>query len=514
MNEGVDPSVGRWARETARRITRLEPVFVILAAPLLLFPGFQPTATAVVLGALLIVWLVGWFGTGRPGARTLLDGSLLMLALMVPIAVWASALPELTLPKLTGIILGLATFRATVKAVRTRRNLEQATAVFMLLGLVIATVGLLGAAWAARWPVLRPILTLIPRAIEGLPGAEMGINTNELGGALILFLPVSLAALDAQSGGRRWAGWAVRSAALVVALYFGALLVLTQSRSAWFGAVVGIGVMACLRWRAARWVLAVALLVAAVGLWYAGPQAAGQALFKSADQAAAGPMLSPVSLEGRLELWSRALYAIGDFALTGSGLGTFRQVVHTLYPLYFSGPDVDLAHAHNVFLQVALDLGLLGLIAYLALVGAALWVGWRVSRWASSRYRWLGLGIVGSLVAFHVYGLTDAIALGAKPGVAFWMLLALAAALWRVESAGEGRGVEDWPEGVRGEGQLGPRPQDRTEPTGGDRRKPSLLEWTVNASQPKSGLQEGLELAAGDRLKPPLQDPWREQRNR
>jgi uncharacterized membrane protein len=46
-------------------------------------------------------------------------------------------------------------------------------------------------------------------------------------------------------------------------------------------------------------------------------------------------------------------------------------------------------------------------------------------------FRWLGIGIVGSLVAFHVYGLTDAIALGAKPGVAFWMILALSAALWR-----------------------------------------------------------------------------------
>ena len=48
------------------------------------------------------------------------------------------------------------------------------------------------------------------------------------------------------------------------------------------------------------------------------------------------------------------------------------------------------------------------------------------------RHRWLALGIVGSLVAFHVYGLTDTVALGAKPGVALWMLLALAAALWRM----------------------------------------------------------------------------------
>ena len=61
--------------------------------------------------------------------------------------------------------------------------------------------------------------------------------------------------------------------------------------------------------------------------------------------------------------------------------------------------------------------------------------------------RWLGLGIVGSLVAFHVYGMTDAIALGTKPGVAFWMILALSAALWRTspESVGSSASAAEGP---------------------------------------------------------------------
>lgn len=494
----------------------MEPAAVVLAAPFLLFPRFVPAATAGALVALLMMWLLGWISSGRPGARTLLDASLLLLALMVPVAVWASALPALTLPKLTGIILGLATFRATANAVRTRRNLNQATAVFLLLGLGIATVGLFGAAWAADWPLLRPLLDRVPRLVEGLPGAEAGINLNELGGALILFLPVALAAAGhrRQAGGRRWVGWVTRLGVLLVALFLGAVLFLTQSRGAWLGAVAGLGAMACLRWPGARWGMIATGLLAAVGLWYVGPQTAGEALFRSANLVAAGPMLSSVSLAGRLELWGRALYAIGDFPLTGCGLGTFRQVVHSLYPLFFSGPEVDLAHAHNVFLQVALDLGLPGLIAYLAMVGAALWACWRVARSPGHGYRWLALGVFGSLVAFHIYGLADTVALGAKPSVAFWMLLALAAVLWRMAGADGGRKVEDSPEGARGADRLKPRLQDRTEPTVGDRRKPSLLEGKVNASQPKSGLQVGIELAAGDRLKPPIQTPWRMQRDR
>ena len=37
----------------------------------------------------------------------------------------------------------------------------------------------------------------------------------------------------------------------------------------------------------------------------------------------------------------------------------------------------------------------------------------------------------GSLVAEHVYGLTDAITLGSGSDMAFWLILALSAALWR-----------------------------------------------------------------------------------
>jgi putative inorganic carbon (HCO3(-)) transporter len=157
------------------------------------------------------------------------------------------------------------------------------------------------------------------------------------------------------------------------------------------------------------------------------------------------------SLVDRGEILVRALSIVQDFPLTGTGLGTFRRLVFVLNPVLEANHTADIGHAHNVLLQVALDLGLPGLVAYLALVGIALWIGWRAAWMPGPRevdappapasgektplvkgeFRWLGIGIVGSLLAFHVYGLTDAIALGAKPGVAFWMILALSAALWR-----------------------------------------------------------------------------------
>jgi hypothetical protein len=142
--------------------------------------------------------------------------------------------------------------------------------------------------------------------------------------------------------------------------------------------------------------------------------------------------IGEMSIAGRVEIWNRALYAIQDFPFTGCGLGTFRRVVHILYPLFLASPDFDIAHAHNIFLQTALDLGLPGLVAYLALLGIALATCWRCARRGGPLVRATALGLAAGLVGLHVYGLADAVALGSKPGVAFWFALGLIAALPRV----------------------------------------------------------------------------------
>jgi len=119
-------------------------------------------------------------------------------------------------------------------------------------------------------------------------------------------------------------------------------------------------------------------------------------------------------------------------------MNTFRRVLPVLYPLFSIGPEADIGHAHNTFLQAGVDLGMPGLIAYLAIHISAL--AMMASLWrrmnelplplALSRAAILGLG--GGLAAHLLYGITDAVALGAKPGLLWWLLLALVAALFRL----------------------------------------------------------------------------------
>ena len=139
------------------------------------------------------------------------------------------------------------------------------------------------------------------------------------------------------------------------------------------------------------------------------------------------------SIAVRLELWSKAIQCIRDFPVTGMGMNMFRQRMPVLYPVFINPHDVDVVHAHNDMLQAALDVGIPGLVAYLAIWIGALGVLVNVYRTALDPiHRTIALGLGTGLVAYFVFGLTDAIPLGAKAGVLFWLTLAYAIGLGQV----------------------------------------------------------------------------------
>jgi O-antigen ligase len=106
----------------------------------------------------------------------------------------------------------------------------------------------------------------------------------------------------------------------------------------------------------------------------------------------------------RLAHWQAALRMVSDNPLFGVGIGNYVP----LYPAYaLPGWEDPLGHAHNYYLNIAAEAGLIGLGGYLLLWGAIFWHGWRVYRRAQEEWRGITLGILGVMVAFCLHSLFD-----------------------------------------------------------------------------------------------------------
>ncbi|HEX9367581.1 MAG TPA: O-antigen ligase family protein [Vicinamibacterales bacterium] len=424
--------VSRFFARVSPPVAAAELLILILISPALLLPT---PARLLVMLVVPVMWLCVRRVSGHIIPPTPLNAALLLLLAMVGVSLLVTFDVRFSLGKVAGVVLGALVFWAVSRRVTTRRRLAAATIGFLICGGVLAVIGLLGTNWFNKFPMFPAVINRLPRTIRGLPGAESGFQPNGVAGCLVLFVPLQVALAAAGAGRRLFAALqlSTRATSALVALQWVLLaltagtLLLTQSRGAWAGcAIAAAAFLGWHGWRT-RAVALAAVLVCVVWAVVVGPQ---RLLNMAISQSGAG-MAGNVS--GRVELWSRALYGIADVPLTGMGMNTARKVIPVLYPTFLASPDFDVAHAHNQLLQAALDLGIPGLIAYLALwlICATLLV--RVYRRSLERGdRAMAGGLGAGLIAQFSFGMTDSISLGSKPAVLFWFMLALIVSLHRI----------------------------------------------------------------------------------
>jgi putative inorganic carbon (HCO3(-)) transporter len=398
------------AEKAAAFVSRWELIALAVLAPLFVFPPIGSRVLTLTL-VLPCIWILE-AGAGVVAIpHTPLNASLALLLLMVLISLGATFDVLFSAPKALGVVFGVAVFSALVKAVRSRGALTTALDVFAVAGAALAFISLLGTNWIGKMPLLRSVTAHLPAVIRGVPGQAEGFQPNAVAGALVMFIPLQL--------GLCFASAERRALRVGVFLVSASTLLLTQSRGGYLSLFAGV--TAWLLWNSRRsrfWTIAglLALILIAVPF--------RDRIASRLEQHVGSGVAS--DLPSRLELWSRALNMIEDFPITGAGINTFRRVMPVLYPASLTPPDVDVAHAHNHLLQAAVDLGLPGLIAYLALwFGAAALLVRAYRTRVDASGRWVIGGIAAGMIAYFVFGTADAIALGAKVGIFFWAALAL-----------------------------------------------------------------------------------------
>jgi putative inorganic carbon (HCO3(-)) transporter len=397
-------------RSAFPRFVWVELFFVLLLAPVLAFPPLGHPWLLFLPFLLPVLWLI------KLPPVTPLNGSLLLLLAAVLLSLAASFDIAYSTPKVLGVVLGVAFFFAVAGVLVSRGALDVAIEMFALAGGALAAIGILGTNWIGKVGALQSLAARVPAVIRGVPGQQEGFQPNAIAGALLFFSPLQLALAIA---GRR------RVLAVPLLLFTSGVFLLTQSRNAWLGLAVAMAAWAI--WQSGgrlRLIVIGIVVVAVIGgaaFWTYGSS-------HLSERVVGGGLASDV--ESRVELWSRAIYMIEDFPFTGVGMNNFRRVMPVMYPAFFTPPEVDIAHAHNQLLNTGAELGVAGLVAYLAIllgVAAMLVRTWRTT--SDDRLRWIAAGFGAGFLAFFGFGMADAIALGAKLGIVFWAALALVVAV-------------------------------------------------------------------------------------
>ena len=225
-------------RPFAARLAAVElPVLALLVIGSIAVERLLPVALVVAA----FFWLVRWLAYGRPTVRTPGDWPIGLLVVMVPVTLWATALPDVTRAEVLRLLMGLALYYAVA-------NWAGSTARLLLVAAGLAAAGLALAALAPFLGGLPSASGLIPAALEscGFQRLSSAVNPNVIAGALAVLAPLAIA-LFLFPLPRRWLG--VRVLGLVAALAMVGVTVLTASRGAWMGLAAAVLVLIALRWR-------------------------------------------------------------------------------------------------------------------------------------------------------------------------------------------------------------------------------------------------------------------------
>jgi Lipid A core - O-antigen ligase and related enzymes len=251
-------------------------------------------------------------------------------------------------------------------------------------------------------------------------------NPNVLAEFLILTLPFALAVLLAVKKPPAKLGMLIMFIASVLCLVF------TWSRGAWLGLMLGFLIFFFVYSRRTVSVLCFGLF-ALPFLPLILPSSIVERFTSIGN-------LADTSTAYRVHIWMGSLKMARDVFVSGlgSGMGIFSAV----YPHYSLGGIEAAPHSHNLYLELVIELGLFGLLAFMAV--AVIFIQssltyCKLSAGSSQPHERLprllvAAGLCG-IVAFMAQGMTDYVWYNFRVYAMFWLALALTSAISRCASS-------------------------------------------------------------------------------
>lgn len=397
-------------------IVLLIAAFAVLIKPeigvvaiLTLLP-FIPT---MVLVAAIIYTTLCWLIKIMCGKRSLkfdfLDGVVLIFMILMLCGGFVSASGGSLRPALVYTVFMLGYF-LVVNLIRSREWFMRAVIGVVSSGAIVSLYGIYQNFFGSgdtTWHDADMFADIKSRVVSTFE------NPNVLAEYLIMILPLCVALFFACKGGKPKFG-----AALLLAL-FGGCLIYTWSRGAWLGLLIGLLIFFLVY---SKHTLSV-LLFSVLGipfLPFVLPESITSRFLSIGN-------LADSSTSYRVSIWRGVLNMLEDFSLSGIGIGNgpFSMV----YPVYSLSGCETAQHSHNLYLQITAELGIMGLIIFLALLFIFLQSSLEFHGNEKRSEKLYSTAILCGILSVLAQGMTDYIWYNYRVFLMFWMLIGLGAAI-------------------------------------------------------------------------------------
>jgi len=131
----LKPNMIKRLRKLAAYLASIElPIMSLCVLGSMISTRMLPWAVAIGL----CFWLVRWLAYGYLTKRTPADLSITLLSFMVPVTLWATALPEITHPQVYRLLIGILLYYAVVNWTTTTQRFRLVTTSIIFAGMMLA----------------------------------------------------------------------------------------------------------------------------------------------------------------------------------------------------------------------------------------------------------------------------------------------------------------------------------------------------------------------------------------
>lgn len=247
----------------------------------------------------------------------------------------------------------------------------------------------------------------------GFPTACFPFPNDFAAWILMFIFPAGIFILFGRKG---WLESAI-SVALFISLFY--FLVLTKARGAWLGFLASLGLLSIFKIKKA-------------GILFFGIVLLSGIFF---NRSLIPEVLSVASISDRSTMWTNGWNIFREHPVIGNGLNTF----YLNYTRVRSDnmKDVRGSYAHNCYLQMAAETGLVGLASFIIFIAAVIFKAFKsIKSVKDPLYYSLIMGIALGLVAFLAHSFVDTNLYSLNLAALFWLSAGIMLAVVKIAESG------------------------------------------------------------------------------